>query len=108
MQYLMSVIDNTLEFASDDEMEAITAFNRRLRDNGHFVLANGLSDPATAIVIDNRSNAKEERPGTLFTGPEHYSGCWIIECDSPALARELAYEASLCCNRKVELRAFHG
>ena len=89
-------------------MEAITAFNHRLRDNGHFVYANGLTDPNLALRIDNRSGQGLIEPGTLVTGVEHYSGCWIIDAESPELARALATEASASCNRKVELRPFHG
>jgi len=108
MHYLLSVIDDSTAFATDDEMAEITAFNHRLRDNGHFVYANGLTDPRLALRIDNRSGSALVEPGTLVTGAEQYSGCWIIDAETPELAQTLATEASACCNRKVELRPFHG
>jgi len=108
VHYLLSVIDDATTLASDDEMTAITAFNHRLRDNGHFVYANGLTDPSLALRIDNRSGDALIENGTLVTGLEHYSGCWIIDAESPELAKALATEASACCNRKFELRPFHG
>jgi hypothetical protein len=46
------------------------------------------------------------KSGSLFNGPEHYSGFWLIEADSEAEANQLAMEGSFACNRKVELRPY--
>ncbi len=54
MQYLVSVIDNNSGSATPAEMAAIDAFNDRLRAEGHWVFAGGLTAPSTATVIDNR------------------------------------------------------
>src|ERR1017187_310667 len=54
MQYLVSVIDDTAGLATPDEMAAISAFNDRLRAEGHWVFAGGLAAPSSATVIDNR------------------------------------------------------
>ena len=48
----------------------------------------------------------EVKMGSLFKEPEHYSGFWLIQADSEAIAKELAMEGSLACNRKVELRPY--
>lgn len=42
MRYLISVIDDTTNSATGDEMAAIDQFNERLRTNGHWVFAGGL------------------------------------------------------------------
>ena len=108
MKFLISVIDSRDNLADGDEMAAIDAFNQKLQDNGHFVLALGLYEPERATVIDNRAGAGAETGKPLFESAEHYSGMWIITADNIETARELAFEASLACNRKVELRQFHG
>jgi hypothetical protein len=47
-----------------------------------------------------------ERTGSLFDGPEHYSGFWIVDADSVSQAEAFARDGSAACNRKVELRPF--
>ena len=45
MQYLVSVIYDTADLATPDEMTAIDAFNDRLIAEGHWVFAGGLGAP---------------------------------------------------------------
>jgi len=54
MQYLVSVIHDERELATPTERAAISAFNHRLKAEGHWVFAGGLGLPDTATVIDNR------------------------------------------------------
>ena len=54
MQYLVSVIYDTADLATPEEMTAIDAFNDRLMAEGHWVFAAGLAAPSSATVIDNR------------------------------------------------------
>jgi hypothetical protein len=54
MQYLVSVIHDSAELATPDEMAAIDVFNDRVIAEGHWVFAGGLGAPSTATVIDNR------------------------------------------------------
>jgi RNA polymerase sigma-70 factor, ECF subfamily len=54
MQYLVSVIDDTPNSATSDEMADIHAFNAGLQADGHWVFAGGLGAPSTAAVIDGR------------------------------------------------------
>jgi hypothetical protein len=64
MQYLVSVIHDSADLATPDEMAAIDAFNDRIIAEGHWVFAGGLAMPSSATVIDNRGGE------TLFTdGP---------------------------------------
>jgi hypothetical protein len=87
-------------------MDAIGKFNDSLKAGGHFVTAEGIESGANATVIDNRTSAGLVTPGSLYSQPERYTGFWIIETDSEAQAHALAREASLACNRKVELRGY--
>jgi len=107
MRFLISVIDDQSNSGTPEEMLQIDAFNDTLRDNGHWIFAWGLQPPQTATVIDNRAGANKETGKPLFDAKEHYSGLWLIEAESPVIAKALAFEASQACNRKVELRPLH-
>ena len=108
MRFVLFVIDGPGNPASGNEIAAIDAFNDRLNAGGHLVLAAGIADPTRATLFDNRAGAGIERPGSLFSGPEHYSGFWIVDAESVEAAAQLARDASNVCNRKVELRPFLG
>ncbi len=108
MKFLISVIDGQSGSANSDEMSKIDAFNDKLRANNNWIFAWGLEDPKSAVVIDNRNGANIQTDGPLIESPEYVSGFWIIEAADYATARELAFEGSLACNRKVELRPFHN
>jgi hypothetical protein len=107
MRFLISVIDDLSNSGTPAEMVEIDKFNDSLRANNQFIFAWGLQAPESATVIDNRSGANTETGKPLFDAKEHYSGLWLIEADSPEIAKNLAYEASKACNRKVELRPLH-
>ena len=102
----MFVIDDGHTPAGPDEMDAIGAFNNSLKAGGHFVAAEGIESGDNATVIDNRAGVGLATSGSLYSEPERYTGFWILEADSEAQAHALAREASLACNRKVELRAY--
>jgi len=107
MRFLISVIDVLSNSGTPAEMAEIDKFNDSLRANNQFIFAWGLQAPETATVIDNRDGANSETGKPLFDAREHYSGLWLIEADSPEIAKKLAFEASKACNRKVELRPLH-
>jgi len=107
MKFLISVIDDLTNSGTPEEMVQIDAFNDTLRANGHWIFAWGLQAPETATVIDNRNGANIETGKPLFDSREHYSGLWLIEAPDHDAAKKLAFEASLACNRKVELRPLH-
>ena len=108
MRWIIFVIDDASGTASGDEMAAIDAFNDRLRDHGHWVLAAGIGAPDTATVIDDRGGAGATSPGSLTQGRDHYSGFWIIDVADIDEARRLAIAGSRACARRVELRPFLG
>lgn len=107
MHYIMFVIDDQSASASGNEMAAIDAFNDQLRADGYWVMAAGIDRPASATLVDNRSNSGNISGNTsLFMISEHYSGFWIVNVPSPEVALQLALAGSHACNRKVELRPF--
>ena len=108
MQYLISVLDDSSNPGPPSDMAAIGAFNDRLRAEGHWVFANGLSDPSAATVIDGRGEVPLFTDGPFLESKEYIAGMWIIEAPDLDVALELAAEGSKVCNRKLELRPFHG
>lgn len=106
MRFMIFVIDGETNTANKNEIEQIDKFNASLAANNQLVMAAGLAGPYHATLIDNRNNAGRNEPGSLFKTPEFFSGFWIIDADSKETAQGLAVQASLACNRRVELRPF--
>jgi hypothetical protein len=106
MQYLVSVINNSDDLATPDEMTAIDVFNDRLEAEGHWVFAGGLSGPSSATVIDNRGEQAIFTDGPFVESKEYLVGFWVMEAPDLDMALKLAAEGSNACNRKVEVRPF--
>ena len=106
MQYLVSVINDSTELATPDEMAAIDVFNDRLQAEGHWVFAGGLGGPDTATVIDNRGEQALFSDGPFVESKEYLAGVWVWEAPDLDVALRLAAEASKVCDRKVEVRPF--
>jgi hypothetical protein len=105
-QYLFSVLDDTTESATADEMAAIDVFNDRLRAEGHWVFAGGLGSSSTATVIDNRDGEAVFTDGPYPESKEYVAGFWIVEAPDLDVALKLAAEGSKACNRRVDVRPF--
>ena len=108
MKFIIFVIDDKTESATQDEMIEIDAFNEKLQANGNWIFAGGLSNSSKTELIDNRGGANISSSGGLFSATENYSGFWLIEASDAEQARVLACEGSKACNRKVELRPLLG
>ena len=106
MQYLVSVIYDTADLATPEEMAAIDAFNDQLQTKGHWVFAGGLSAPSSATVIDNRGEEAMFTDGPFLESKEYLAGFWIMDAPDLDAALKLAAEGSKACNRKVEVRPF--
>lgn len=112
MQYLVTVLDGspttgqqTSGPATDAEMAAINTFNDRLRADGHWVFAAGLTAPEHATVVDNRNGAGLVTDGPYIETREVVVGVWIWDVLDVDMALQLAAEASKACNRRLEVRA---
>ena len=106
MQYFVSVIDDTTNSATSEEMATIDAFNSRLEADGHWVFAGGLAAPDSATVIDNRGGQAMVTDGPFVESKEYVAGFWIIEAPDLDVALKLAADGSKACNRRVEVRPF--
>jgi hypothetical protein len=105
-QYLISVLHDTTDSATAEEMAAIDAFNEQLQAEGHWVFAGGLASPSTATVVDGRDGEAVFTDGPYMESKEHVVGFWIMEAADLDVALKLAGEGSKACNRKVEVRPF--
>ncbi|PPK69214.1 YciI family protein [Actinokineospora auranticolor] len=103
-QYLLSVLHDSGDLATDEEMAAIDVFNEGLQADGHWVYAAGLSAPASATVVDGRAGEPVFTDGPYLESKEHIIGFWIVEAPHLDVALRLAAEGSKSCNRRVELR----
>jgi hypothetical protein len=106
MQYLVSVINDSADLATPDEMAAIDVFNDRLQAEGHWVFAGGLGSPSSATVIDNRGEEAMFTDGPFLESKEYLVGFWIMEAADLDVALKLAAAGSKACNRKIEVRPF--
>ena len=106
MQYLVSVIYDSDELATPDEMAAIDVFNDGLQAEGNWVFAAGLAAPSSATVIDNRGGEAMFTDGPFLESKEYLAGFWIMEAADLDVALKLAAEGSKACNRKLEVRPF--
>ena len=107
-QYLISVLFDTTDTATAEEMAAIDTFNDQLRAEGRWVFAGGLASPSTATVIDGRDGEPVFTDGPYLESKEYIAGFWIIEAPHLDVALRLAALGSKNCNRRVELRPFLG
>ena len=106
MQYLVSVINDTADLATPEEMAAIDVFNEGLQAERHWVFAGGLAAPSSATVIDNRGEEAMFTDGPFLESKEYLAGFWIMDAPDLDVALKLAAEGSKACNRKVEVRPF--
>ena len=105
MRYMISVIDTKVRSPhTPEEIAAIDAVNDEMIKHGYRVLAEGIDSPSKAAVFDFRVGSHEITEGPFVDGDEFFSGIWIVDVPSEAIARELAEKGSRACNRKVELR----
>ena len=105
-QYLVSVLTDTGDMATAEEMAAIDAYNEQLQAEGHWVFAGGLASPGTATVVDGRDGEPVFTDGPYLESKEYIAGFWIIEAPDLDVALRLAALGSKQCNRRVEIRPF--
>jgi len=103
-QYLLSVLFDSNDLATEEEQAAIDVFNERLQTDGHWVFAGGLASPSTATVVDARGGEPVFTDGPYVESKEHMVGFWIIDAPHLDVALRLAAEGSKACNRRIELR----
>jgi hypothetical protein len=105
-QYLISVLTESTDLATAEEMASIDAFNAQLMADGQWVFAGGLAPPAAATVIDGRDGEAVFTDGPFLESKEFIIGFWVVEAPDLDVALRLAAQGSKHCNRRVEVRPF--
>lgn len=106
MRFLMAVIDSTSDPGRPEEPGAIDAFNDKIEAAGQRIIAAGVAAPDRSMVFDNRHGAGLVSQGPIVEADDYMAGFWVIDVVDRSVAETLATEASLACNRRIELRPF--
>jgi hypothetical protein len=94
------------EEARKEALADTGAFNDRLREQGHWVFADGLGPVTSATVVDGQGAEPVLTDGPYLEAKEHLAGFWIIEAPDLDVALRLAAEGSRACRGTVEVRPF--
>ena len=70
------------------------ALNKKLREAGEFVVAEGLTGPDQARLVRAGKDGAPITDGVFPESKEFLAGYWIVDVDSPARAYQIAAEAS--------------
>ena len=100
MHYLLTVIGDTDNPTDESAPGAIDAFNDRLKSEGRWVFAGGLTDP--------RGGEPVFTDGPFVESKEFLAGFWVVTADDLDQALALSADASRACHSKVEIRPFGG
>jgi hypothetical protein len=76
-------------------IQFMTDLNQKLTENGELVDAQGLAGPEQAVLV--RAGADGAPPitdGPFPEAKEFLAGYWIVDCDGPQRATEIAAQAS--------------
>lgn len=110
-QYLLSVHHVEGEpMPSMEEMgpviEAVDRFNDKLRAEGAWVFAGGLTHVSSATTVDATGREPIVTDGPFSESKEWMGGFWVIEAPDLDAALRWATEGSRACAGKVEVRPF--
>jgi len=70
------------------------ALNKKLRESGELVAAEGLSGPDQAKLVRAGKGGEPVTDGVFPESKEFLAGYWIVDVDSPERAYAIAAEAS--------------
>jgi hypothetical protein len=113
MKYLMMIHHNEQTRAawasySDEQraagIRAHAALTEELIDSGELVLAEALSDPSQGRRVLARDGNAETTDGPFAEIKEHLAGFYLIECDTPDRAIEIAARIPEARHGTVEVR----
>jgi hypothetical protein len=112
-QYLLSVWHDEeyeVDVTSDDMARIgpkVGAFNDELEQAGGLMFAGGLKPASSATVVraDDAQNVSMT-DGPYAESKEQMGGFWVLEADDFDAALDWARQATVACERPVELRPF--
>ncbi len=112
MKYLLIIHNNPalLESLSPAELDALMGghepFQAALRETGELVGFAALSDPSQARVVRKPAGgAPVVTDGPYLEAKEHLAGFYVVDCETPQRAAELAAMMPEAAHGGVEVRA---
>jgi hypothetical protein len=81
-------------------------FDRRLRSDGHLILAQPLQSPETAVTIRVRDGKMSSTDGPFAETKEHLGGFFLIEARDLNDAIRLAERSPMARMGSIEIRPF--
>jgi hypothetical protein len=110
MKYLLMIYSDpaAAESCSESDLVALTrenaAFDRRLAESGELVGSEGLAHPTNAKTVRMLDGVPTVTDGPFSAAREHLTGYYVIDCETPERAIELASGLPGACFSAVELR----
>jgi hypothetical protein len=114
-QYMLSVLSSAEIDAANAALtpeqiqpmfDSVDRFNDKLKAEGAWVFAGGLTPMDTATRVDNTGAEPLITDGPFAESKEWIGGFWILELPDLDAALQWATEASKACAGKVEVRPF--
>ena len=110
-QYLLSVHHVEGEPMPPEEewqpiFDAVDRFNDKLKAEGVWVFAGGLTPISAATTVDGTGDKPVVTDGPFAESKEWMGGFWVIEAPDLDAALRWATEGSRACAGKVEVRPF--
>lgn len=96
MKYMLLISFNptTWESLSEEDRQAVLRghqeFMEVIRESGELIETRALGDPSTWATVKVRGGAPVETDGPHLEAKEHFAGYYLVDCESPERACELA------------------
>ncbi|HSM43966.1 MAG TPA: YciI family protein [Acidimicrobiia bacterium] len=110
-QYLMSVYYVEGEETPPEEViqqmySDVDALNDKMQEAGAWVFGGGLHTPDTATVVRAQDVEVLTTDGPFPEAKEQIGGFWVIEANDLDEALDWASQATVACQKPVEVRPF--
>ena len=83
------------------------AYDRELEEKGHYVIAEAIQDPSTAVLVRNRSGAISNTDGPFMETKEFMAGFILIEARDMNEAVRLAAGIPMAEMGTIEVRPIY-
>ena len=83
------------------------AYDDSLKDRGHFITADALSEPETAVTVRSRNGKVTTHDGPFAETKEHLGGFILVEARDLNEAIDIASKIPMAEMGSIEVRAIH-
>jgi hypothetical protein len=106
VKYVMLIWDNpeNWDVISDEEYGEYLNLDRGLLESGELVVSAALADPRNTRTIRVRGGIAATTDGPYAEAKEHLAGLFLVDCDSPERAIEIAATIPAAATNRIEVR----